>query len=844
MAAPELSATVAEQQAALRRVAVLVATGAAPADVFAAIAREVGLLLRARLVEIHRREPDGSVGAWGEGPSSPSAVRAPVVVDDGTWGHIAVTMPEGVPPPDGIEERLAGFTELVAAAISAGETRAQLARLADEQAALRRVATLAARGAPPDEVFDAVAEELGRLLEAASSGLVRFDDEDTATVVAGWGRLGEEVPTGSRLPLGGVNVVTKVARSGRPARIDDHPNEASGTIAEHAQRLKTRTAVGAPIRVAGRLWGGMVAATLEGSAMPADAGRRLEQFTELIATAISNTEARVELGRLADEQAALRRVATLVAEEAPADELFAKVAEEVAGVFGRRIDTAMFRYEHDLTATVVAVWGEQPEGGIRVGARMPLDGSGVTARVFREHRPVRVDDYASAAGDIAEHAKVHGIRSAVGCPILVQGRPWGAMVIAQYEPGPFAPDTELRVSQFTELVATAIANAEARAELQRLADEQAALRRVATLAAEEAPPTELFDAAVGEVIGLLGATQAGMMRYEGTDAVTIVAQRGHDPSLVHPGMRVPLEGDSVSARVLRTGRAARIDFSQEGEGVIAELARRSRGFETVGAPITIENRLWGVVTASWQPGVHPPAGAEERLAELAELLDTAIANAHGREELTASRARVITAADEARRRVVRDLHDGAQQRLVHAIISLKLAQRALREDDGRAEPLLAEALDHTERGNAELRELAHGILPAVLTRGGLADAVDAFVSRLDLLVHAEITRERVAPDLEASAYFLVAEALTNVVKHAGATRAEVTAEVAGGTLRVEVRDDGAGGADPGGHGLIGLADRVDALGGKLRIDSPAGGGTTLVAELPIADPDRGSGRSH
>ena len=158
---------------------------------------------------------------------------------------------------------------------------------------------------------------------------------------------------------------------------------------------------------------------------------------------------------------------------------------------------------------------------------------------------------------------------------------------------------------------------------------------------------------------------------------------------------------------------------------------------TVGAPITVESRLWGVITASWRPGDLPPADAEERLAEFAELIDTAIANADSRDQLTASRARVLTAGDEARRRVVRDLHDGAQQRLVHTIVTLKLAQRALREDPEQPRTLLAEALDHAEQGNAELRELAHGILPAVLTRGGLADAVDSLVARLDLPVHVE-----------------------------------------------------------------------------------------------------------
>jgi GAF domain-containing protein len=253
-------------------------------------------------------------------------------------------MARGTPLPDRIEEQLADFTELVATAISSSETREQLARLADEQAALRRVATLVARGSPPADVFDAVAAELGRLLDAASSGLVRFDDEHTATVVAGWGRLGDVVATGARLPIGGVNVITKIARSGCPARIDDYDPEASGEIGDHARLLKTSTAIGCPIRIAGRLWGALVAASLRGATMPTDARSRLEQFTELIATAISNTEARVELARLAEEQAALRRVATLVAEEAPAEELFAKVAEQVAGVFGQQVDTAILRY--------------------------------------------------------------------------------------------------------------------------------------------------------------------------------------------------------------------------------------------------------------------------------------------------------------------------------------------------------------------------------------------------------------------------------------------------------------------------------------------------------------------
>jgi signal transduction histidine kinase len=221
------------------------------------------------------------------------------------------------------------------------------------------------------------------------------------------------------------------------------------------------------------------------------------------------------------------------------------------------------------------------------------------------------------------------------------------------------------------------------------------------------------------------------------------------------------------------------------------------------------------------------------MARFAALLDTAIANAHSREQLIASRARLLAAGDEARHRVVRDLHDGAQQRLVQAILTLKLAQRAAQGDGGQAGALVAEALEAVERGNEELRELAHGILPTVLTSRGLKAAVDAMAKRVGVPAGVDIPGERLPAEIEASAYFIVAEALTNVVKHADATRAEVRASVRDGMLRVEVRDDGIGGADPHSHGLMGMSDRAAALGGRLEIESPPGAGTTVVATLPV-----------
>ena len=269
-------------------------------------------------------------------------------------------------------------------------------------------------------------------------------------------------------------------------------------------------------------------------------------------------------------------------------------------------------------------------------------------------------------------------------------------------------------------------------------------------------------------------------------------------------------------------------------GPIAELVRDIGVRCTVGAPIVVEGGLWGLTVTQWHREHAPPADTEERMVQFAELLGTAIANADNRDQLTASRARLLTEADEARRRVVRDLHDGAQQRLVHAIVTLKLARDALEEGDGEAERLVGEALRHAERGNAELRELAHGILPAALTRGGLRAGVDALVERLDLPVHVDLPAARLRAEIEASAYFVVAEALTNVMKHSHASHAEVTASVEDDVLHVHVRDDGIGGADPDGRGLVGMADRVTAFGGQLTIDSAAGCGTHVWARFPLS----------
>jgi signal transduction histidine kinase len=715
------------------------------------------------------------------------------------------------------------------------EAHARADRLVEEQAALRRVATLVAQDVAPTELFDAVAREVGALFDADFSGIIRYDGDASVTTVATWAAAGEHPPVPARWDTEPGDAPTIIATTREAARVDDW-SSVPGAMADVIRNvLRVSSSVGCPIVVEGRLWGALAIHSKQSRPLSPDTESRIAQFTDLVGTAIANAESRGRADRLAEEQAALRRLATLVAQEAPLEDVFAKVAQEVARTLGD-VDSALWRDDGDRTATAVAVRGPGGRPGVSVGTRLTLDGESVIAVVLREGRPHRIDDYSQIAGSVAERARGLGMRSAVGCPIVVGSRTWGVMTAATFGAEPFAPETETRVAQFSDLVATAIANAETRAEVERLAAEQAALRRVATLVAQGAEPAALFDAAATEMGRVLGADGAMLLRYEPGDEATVVARRVPRLHEMSPGTRVSHAGENVTAMVRRTGRPARIGGYRRAPGPIADFSRAA-GLDVgsaVGAPIVVDGRLWGVIIAAWYGGRSPPGDTEERMAEFAELLDTAIANADSHDQLMASRARVLGAGDEARRRVVRDLHDGAQQRLVHTIVTLKLAQQALRSEEGTAESLLGEALEQAEQGNRELRELAHGILPATLTRGGLQAGLAALVERLDLPVGVDLPAERLAAEVEASAYFIVAEALTNVMKHARAGRAEVTVSPEDGMLRIEVRDDGAGGADPHGHGLVGMRDRVTTLGGRLEIDSPAGGGTLVAATLPLS----------
>jgi signal transduction histidine kinase len=379
----------------------------------------------------------------------------------------------------------------------------------------------------------------------------------------------------------------------------------------------------------------------------------------------------------------------------------------------------------------------------------------------------------------------------------------------------------------------------AQLELSRLAEEQAALRRVATLVAGHATAEEIFATVAEEVARVLRADRGVVCRYEPDGTMTVTAFWTSGQRTLSVGTRVELSGDRVAALVHQSGRPGRIDGYDGLSGPVVELASTlgATPRSTVGAPILVEGRVWGAILAS-SMGPQPFAeDAESRLMGFAELVATAISNAVARAELNASRARVVAAADGTRRRIERDLHDGAQQRLASLALELRAAAHnstagpdELREELARASTAVTAALD-------ELREIAQGIHPAILSEGGLGPALRALARRCAIPVELEIsTPERFAERIEVTGYYVVSETLTNAVKHARPSVVHVAVEQLHGTLRLSIRDDGIGGADPThGSGLIGLNDRVEAMGGTILVESPVGAGTAVLVSLPLTD---------
>jgi signal transduction histidine kinase len=507
-ASRDLLRGLADRQASLRSIATLVAEGAPAADLFAAVAQEVVRVLDVAAMALFRFEPElaatvvtslnapmfpvgsrwpldgpgllaqvfqtGRAARLDDDPRLGSSVGVPIVVDGRVWGMSCVGTRDHEPLPEGIEAQLHDFTELVGIAISNAESRERLRRLAVQQASLRRVATRVAEGATAGELFSAVAQEVARLLDVSSVSVVRFEPDDSSVVVASYND--PSFPVGSRWPHDGPSLNASVSRTGRPARIEDYA-ALPGPVAEAAGASGVELAVAVPIVVDGAVWGMVAVGRRAQRGTPAAGGytgrivpdgeptheieSRLTAFTEIVATAVSKAQAHDDLRRLADEQAALRRVATLVAEAAPAQAIFAAVVDEVAQILGLE-GIELVRYGDDGSATVMGAAGDHP---FPAGSGWVLGDPSIMTSVFQTGAPARIDNYGALPGTIARLARSAGFRAAIGAPIVVGGRTWGAIVAFSSRSEPIPERSERRLNEFTELLATGVSNATARAEL-------------------------------------------------------------------------------------------------------------------------------------------------------------------------------------------------------------------------------------------------------------------------------------------------------------------------------------------------------------------------------------------
>jgi GAF domain-containing protein len=875
-------ARIADEHGTLRRVASLVAETAPPEEVFTAVAAEAGQLLQAEVAVVSRYDDDGTatvVGSWARDGGvlhplplgsrlAPGAERvhelvfetrhparvdgclrdstlltavddrwefrsfvgAPIGIAGRLWGQIGVgSIREGPLPPD-TEVWLAGFTELVAAAIANAEAHVELRHVAEEQAALRRVATMVARAASPDDIFAAVSDEVDAVFGSAAN-VLQFESDGSGIVFAGASRR-FDIPVGTRWPFAEGMASAEVHRTGRAARVDAVEwSSIEGSFAEVMARVGVTSSVACPIVVEDRLWGAVLLASDE-EQLPPDTENRLAGFTELVATAIANAASREALRRLADEQAALRRAATLVVEGVEPAEIFSAVSDEVGRLLGS-VTAAVGRFEADPPGLVlVGVGSGLPD--VAVGQRSALEEGLASTQVRRTGRSARVDarDWQATGPTFQEPLQRLGLVSTVASPIVVEGRLWGTMNVLAREPLP--PDTEQRLERFSELLATAIANAKSREALALMAEEQAALRGVATLVAQGVRPSAVFSAVSEEIGRVFGSDAAAVVRFEADPPGIVVVGTGSGIAGLPIGTRAGLGEGLASTEVYRTGRSARVDHDWHTvDAPFREPIRRLGVVSTVASPIVVEGRLWGATSVSGRE--PPPPDTEERLEKFSELVAMAIANAEAKSELEASRRRIVTASDEVRRRIERDLHDGTQQRLVSLALAVRGLEVTMPPDRLDLQAELSRIATGLSDAVAEFQEISRGIHPEVLTRGGLGLALRAMARRSAIPVELHIAGvERLPQQIEVAAYYAASEALANASKHSRASHVEISLAESDGCLRLSIDDDGIGGVTTTrGSGLVGLGDRVEALGGSIQVRSQPGEGTQITVELPL-----------
>src|SRR3984957_7229912 len=655
----------AGQQAALRRIATLVADGTGPEQLFDAIAAEASRVLGVGAISLVSYDQDSRActlisathaertavpagGQWpldssalasqivrtarpvrvddwpvlpGSAPARPrdegsgQAVAAPIMVNGSVWGYLAAFSEAGELLPGGCEVRLADYTHLMASSISNAEARDELRSLAESQGALRRVATLVAQGAEPQTVFTTIATEASRLLGVGAVSVISYDaDAQTFTKYFGTHGTRSAVPDGTTWPVRDCPEGALVVATGRPARGDDWSTLPGPTAAAH-RAGGFGQAVAAPIIVGGEIWGHMAAYGEADEILPPGCELRLADYTNLMATAIANVQIRDELRSLAEQQgAALRRVATLVAQQAPASTIFAAVAGEAGRAL--RVARAVVARTNGDQVTLLGSSGAPP---ISVSQLHRAGEPGVIAEVLATRRPARIDDWASRSGLIAQVARRERFGSVVGAPIMVDGSLWGVIVVVADEilPG----NAETRLTDFSYLVGGSISNVHAREDLRRLADEQGALRRVATLVAHGAEPRTVFIAVTEEAARVLGVGSVSLASYDAENELFTELYGTHrDRPVVPDGGQFALADCPEGALVVRTGRPGRGDDWTELPGPVA-ARHRALGFgQAVAAPIIVDGNIWGHIAAFAEAGEVLPAGWETRLADFTQLV--------------------------------------------------------------------------------------------------------------------------------------------------------------------------------------------------------------------------------
>jgi signal transduction histidine kinase len=359
-----------------------------------------------------------------------------------------------------------------------------------------------------------------------------------------------------------------------------------------------------------------------------------------------------------------------------------------------------------------------------------------------------------------------------------------------------------------------------------------ALRRVATLVAGDAPPPEIFTSVSEETARLVGADSGGVVAFEAGSARFVGRwDAAGDVTLIPVGTVVPLGDDSTVSRVFLTGRPARIDDYSRLEGETAQFVRAA-GFSSVAsAPIVVSGTLWGAITVG-SSGDRLPDETEERLLDFAELVSLAVSSAEAWQRVLESRQRIVEAGDAERIRLGRNLHDGAQQRLISIILLLRVSKLQLGDGEAAAR-VIDRAIAEAQQAHDEIRDLARGLSPTALSKIGLGPALQTLLEHSPLPVELDIVPERFPEPIEAAAYYVIAEAVTNAGKHSRGHQVAARVTARPESLEIEVTDDGIGGARPDGSGLHGLSDRVEAIGGQLHLESEPGRGTTLRATLPL-----------